>query len=308
MSLVAVLGPTASGKSSLGMSLAEKLNGEIISCDSMQVYKGMDIGTAKPSKEDQEKIPHHLIDNLDITVRYSASMFLELINEIIPKITARGRVPILVGGTGMYARLFLYGGDMMPADREVHAKVKSRLATEGHEVLWNEFHKCDPVTADKIKGNDRRLIRALEVFELTGEPLPGKTTWGDEQIVEGLQVINMCSAEYNRERIAKRTSEMLKAGWIEETEKLINQGLWHTPTAFQSLGYKQIGEFLNGEFESLEALEEKLITLTHRYAKRQRTWFRNQHHGAWMINREAGDDVEEISEEIVEEYKRRFIS
>ena len=307
MSLIAVLGPTASGKSSLGMLLAEKLNGEIISCDSMQVYKGMDIGTAKPSKEEQKKVPHHLIDNLDISVRYSASMFLELVNEIIPQIKARGRVPILVGGTGMYARLFLYGGDMMPADRDVHAKVKSRLASEGHEALWNEFHKLDPITAEKIKGNDRRLIRAVEVFELTGEPLPGKTTWGDEQIVEGLQVINMCSAKYNRDRIAKRTAEMLKKGWIDETERLIRQGLWETPTAFQSLGYKQIGEYLNGEFESLAALEEKLIVLTHRYAKRQRTWFRNQHHGSWMINREADDDVEEIADKVVDEYKKRFI-
>ncbi|MCH2206323.1 MAG: tRNA (adenosine(37)-N6)-dimethylallyltransferase MiaA [Lentisphaerales bacterium] len=306
MSLIAVLGPTASGKSSLGMLLAEKLDGEIVSCDSMQVYKGMDIGTAKASEEEQQRFPHHLIDNLDIHMRYSASMFLELISDIIPEIQSRGKVPVIVGGTGMYARLFLYGGDMMAADREVHSRVKARLAEEGHEKLWLEVCEKDPVTAEKIKGNDRRLIRAAEVLELTGEPLPGKTTWGDEQIVEGLQLINMCSAEYNRERISKRTGEMLKEGWIEETEKLIEQGLWETPTAFQSLGYKQIGEYLNGEFESLDALEEKIITLTHRYAKRQRTWFRNQHPGAWMINREKGDDVHAIADEIISEYKAKY--
>ena len=307
MSLIAVLGPTASGKSSLGMLLAEKLNGEIVSCDSMQVYKGMDIGTAKPTKAEQERVPHHLIDNLDISVRYSASMFLELANKIIPEIQSRGKVPILVGGTGMYARLFLYGGDMMPADREVNAKMKARLVDEGHEKLWQELLQKDPVVAEKVKGNDRRLIRALEVFELTGEPLPGKTTWGDEQIVEGLQVVNMCSAEYNRQRISQRTGEMLREGWIEETQKLIDQGLWDTPTAFQSLGYKQIGEYLDGQFESFKALEQKIITLTHRYAKRQRTWFRNQHQGAWMINREAGDDVQQIADEIISEYKKRYL-
>ena len=141
------------------MLLAEKLNGEIVSCDSMQVYKGMDIGTAKPSEEEQQRIPHHLIDNLDIHTRYSASMFLELVSEIIPEIQSRGKVPIIVGGTGMYARLFLYGGDMMAADREVHARIKARLAEEGHEKLWLEVCEKDPVTAEKIKGNDRRLIR-----------------------------------------------------------------------------------------------------------------------------------------------------
>ncbi|MCM8536153.1 MAG: tRNA (adenosine(37)-N6)-dimethylallyltransferase MiaA [Lentisphaeraceae bacterium] len=306
MSLIAVLGPTASGKSSLAMKLAKKLDGEIISCDSMQVYKGMDIGTAKPTLEDQQEIPHHLIDNLDISVRYSASMFLELANKIIPEVKSRGKVPIIAGGTGMYARLLLYGGDMMPADREVNAALKSRLINEGHDALWQELLEKDPVAAEKVKGNDRRLLRSLEVFELTGEPLPGKTTWGDEQIVDGLQIINMCPTEYNRERVGIRAAEMLKNGWIEETEALIDKGLWETPTAYQSLGYRQIGDYLEGKFESFEALQEKITTLTRRYAKRQRTWFRNQHPGSHMINREPGDSSEAIADDIVKLYEEKF--
>jgi tRNA dimethylallyltransferase len=306
MSLIAVLGPTASGKSSLAMAIAQKIDGEIISCDSMQVYKGMDIGTAKPTPADQALVKHHLIDNLDIQTRYSASMFLDLIGKIIPEIKSRGKIPVLAGGTGMYARLFLYGGDMLPAARDVHARLRQRLESEGHAALFAELVEKDSLTAENIQGNDRRLIRALEAIEISGAPLPGKTTWGDEQIVEGLQVINMCTPEYNRSRIAKRTAEMLSEGWLEETKKLIKCGLWETPTALQSLGYKQIGEYLNGEFESLEALQEKIITLTHRYAKRQRTWFRNQHPGAWMIDRQKGDSVEEIAQSIVDEYRRRF--
>ena len=304
MPVLSILGPTASGKSELAILTAEKLNGEIISCDSMQVYKGMDIGTAKPSKSELESVPHHLVDCFDIDVRYSANMFFELATDLINEIERRGKVPILAGGTGMYARLFLYGNNMPPADRELHAQLKRRLQTEGRESLLEELMGKDPETCERVKDNDRRLVRALEAVLLTGGPIPVKTTWGDEAVIPGLQVVNMCTPELNRSRIIKRTGIMLKTGWIEETEALIKKGLWDTPTACQSLGYRQIGDYLNGDFESFEALEEKIITLTCRYAKRQRTWFRNQHPGSLHIERSEDDNPEQIASEIVDKFKQ----
>jgi tRNA dimethylallyltransferase len=306
MPVLSILGPTASGKTSLAIILAGKLNGEIISCDSMQVYRKMDIGTAKATLEERASVPHHLIDIYDIHTRYSASRFVELTTDIVKDIESRDKVPIIAGGTGMYARLFLYGGDMPPADRDLHAQLKSRLAVEGRESLYNDLSKRDPETAEKVKDNERRLVRALEAVILTGEKLPGKTTWGDEAIVEGLQIVNMCSPELNRSRITQRTGEMLKAGWIEEVEGLIEDGLWETPTAFQSLGYRQIGDYLEGKFESKQALEEKIITKTCQYSKRQRTWFRNQHHGSIHIMREEGDSSKKIASKIAEDFKKSF--
>ena len=306
MPVLSILGPTASGKSDLAMILADKLNGEIISCDSMQVYKGMDIGTAKPSLEDQQKIPHHLIDCFDIKTRYSASMFYDLATKLIPEIESRGKLPIIAGGTGMYVRILLYGNDMPPADRNLHAELKGRLAEEGREVLLRELAEVDPQTAERVKDNDRRLVRALEAVKLTGQPIPVKATWGDEPIIPGLQVVNMCDPDLNRSRIIKRTAKMLKGGWIEETEALVQQGLWETPTACQSLGYRQIGDYLEGTFESFDALQEKIITLTCRYAKRQRTWFRNQHPGSVHIQRQEGDCSEKIAEDIAEQFTKSF--
>lgn len=306
MPVLSILGPTASGKSDLAMILAEKLNGEIISCDSMQVYKGMDIGTAKPSREDQQKIPHHLVDCFDIQTRYSASMFYELAGELISQIEAKGKVPVIAGGTGMYVRLLLYGNNMPPADRELHALLKKRLAEEGREKLLEELKLIDPETSERVKDNDRRLIRALEAVTLTGKPIPLKTAWGDIPVIPGMQVVNMCSPDLNRSRIVQRCGKMLRSGWIEETERLIASGLWDSPTACQSLGYRQIGDYLEGGFESFEALEEKIITLTCRYAKRQRTWFRNQHPGAVHIERREGDSSEEIAENIEEDFRKQF--
>ncbi|NQZ60033.1 MAG: hypothetical protein HRT88_21490, partial [Lentisphaeraceae bacterium] len=151
-----------------------------------------------------------------------------------------------------------------------------------------------------ISGNERRVLRALEAVTLTGEALPGKTTWGDTAIIPGLQVVNMCTADLNRSRIRKRTAIMLESGWLEETQRLTDQGLFDTPTAFQSLGYKQINDYNNGNFGTFEELTEKVITLTCRYAKRQRTWFRNQHQGSVRIDREEGDCPIKISQHIKE--------
>ncbi|NQZ59578.1 MAG: tRNA (adenosine(37)-N6)-dimethylallyltransferase MiaA, partial [Lentisphaeraceae bacterium] len=150
MSVLSIFGPTASGKSQLAMLLAQELNGEIISCDSMQVYQGMDIGTAKPSVEEQQLVRHHLVDCFDIHTRYSASYFVELASKIITDIEARGKTPILAGGTGMYDRLLLYGGNMLPAERQLHAELKARLANEGCAALEEDLRKIDPNTADLI--------------------------------------------------------------------------------------------------------------------------------------------------------------
>ena len=224
MKVLSILGPTASGKSSLAIAVAKHLNGEIISCDSMQVYKGMNIGTAKVSPEEQQEIPHHLIDIYDIHTRYSASDFVDLASDLVKDISQRGKIPIIAGGSGLYARLFLYGGEMPAADRELHAELKKRLQTEGKESLIAELEAVDPDTAEKVKDNDRRLVRALEAVTLTGAPLPGKTTWGDEIVIPGLQIVNMCEPDLNRKRITQRTRKMLQEGWVEETRSLIGLG------------------------------------------------------------------------------------
>lgn len=307
MAVISILGPTASGKSELALLVAEKLNGEIISCDSMQVYKGMDIGTAKPSSQELAAIPHHLVSCFDISVRYSASHFCEFATKLIKEIQQRGNVPIISGGTGLYARLLLYGHDMPLANKELLEELKTRLKNEGREKLVQELHAKDPLTCERVKDNNRRLVRALEIIALTGKPVPQKMSWGDEAILPGLQVINLCTAELNRSRIEKRTKKMLQQGWIEETKNLIQQGLWETPTACQSLGYKQIGEYLDGGFATLAALEEKLITLTCQYAKKQRTWFRNQHPGAEVLSRTENDSPEQIADKIVENFHKKFL-
>lgn len=307
MPVLSILGPTASGKTSLAIKVAQQLDGEIISCDSMQVYRGMDIGTAKVTPSEQQAIPHHLIDIYDIHTRYSASRFVELTTDLVKDIEKRGKLPILAGGTGMYARLFLYGGDMPPAERELHSQLKNRLEQEGKASLLQELYEKDPETAEKVKDNDRRLVRALEAVILTGAKLPGKTTWGDEAIVSGLQVVNMCSPELNRQRIRQRTAQMLNSGWIEETEALIKKGLWQTPTAFQSLGYRQIGDYLEGTLEGFDNLKEKIITKTCQYSKRQRTWFRNQHQGSMQIMREEGDSLDQVTQVIVKEYSKLYL-
>ena len=298
--MIAVLGPTASGKTSLALKLAAEFNGEIISCDSMQVYKGLPIGTAQPTEDELKQVPHHFIANMDIAERYDASIFAERAAKVIDEVKSRGKLPIIAGGTGMYARILLYGGDMLPSDKTIAAQVREDYETNGRDSLIEEITKVDPQTAERVKDNLRRIFRAVEVIRITAEPIPEKASWGDEPIYDVKQFILIPEPEYSRSRITKRTKQMLEQGWIEEAETAIQNGLLETPTARQALGYSLIGAFLKDEF-SRDELEEKLITKTCQYAKRQRTWFRHQHPGAAIINIDETMTFDDVWKRVLEE-------
>lgn len=299
--LLAILGQTAAGKSQLAIQIAQKINGEIISCDSMQIYRQMDIGTAKASQEERDIIPHHFIDILDIHESYDASLFVNKAKETIIDITSRNKIPILAGGTGLYAKLLLYGGDMLPADKNIHQALIEEYNQKGHDVLLNELKTKDPESAQKTL-NKRRLLRMLEAIRISGRPITG-SEYSEKPIYNSLEYILNCTPEYSRNLIPKRTEEMFKKGWIAETANLIQKGLSESPTASQAIGYRQITDFLNGQFSSEEEVMAKVKTATLRYAKRQRTWFRHQHAFAKILEFTEKPNFEKITDNIISDFK-----
>lgn len=285
---VAILGPTASGKSAVALALARHLDGEIVSCDSMQVYRGLEIGTAKPTAEERAAVPHHLIDILDLPEPWDAARFVTAADAAIRAILARGRLPILCGGTGLYAKVLLYGLPMQASDPDVAAAIWRQYQAEGLAPLLAELAARDPAAADRTRTNYRRVLRAVEIVRLTGQPLP-TTTATTPPSYAGPQFVLMPSPALSEARIAARTRAMLDAGWIDETERLVARGLLQTPTAAQALGYPQIAAWLRGPRTDPDALTAALIIATRQYAKRQRTWFRHQHPGAILLPVTAAD-------------------
>ena len=283
--IIVIMGPTASGKSRLALETARQLNGEIVSFDSMQVYRGLEIGTAQPTADERSCVPHHLVGIYDIKQRLDVYTFTDLAERAVKDIIARGRTPILAGGTGMYLRSFLYGMDDMPGDRELRAQLDELYdAPEREEALRRRMAEIDPAALEKWSECRRRLIRALEVKLISGKSIlelqqnqPRELRHNDVRAFK----LELSPEELNL-KIAARTEVMLKEGWIDEAEKAISAGLLETPTAHQALGYKIIDRFLKGEF-SREELKEKLIIATRQYARRQRTWFRHQHPEAEAI-------------------------
>ena len=276
--LIIIMGPTASGKSSIAMQIGEKLPIEIISADSMQIYRGMDIGVAKPSKRDQELIPHHLIDLLDISEPINVFKYVELANLAICEIRKNNKIPLLVGGSGMYIRALIYGLDPLPADTKLRRELDDEFnSPAGFEKLKTLMNKVDPEDFQRWSKHQRKLIRALEVFRITGKSITElQKTWDSGVLfpVNAWRIV--IQRERLRQRIAERTDEMLNNGWIEETENLIQNGLLTTPTARQAIGYPVIADFLDGKIER-EAMRDKIVTVTSQFARRQDTWFRNKH-------------------------------
>ena len=276
--IIVIMGPTASGKSRLALETAQKCNGEIVSFDSMQVYRELEIGTAQPTPAELTKVPHHLVGVYDIAQRLDVYTFTDLAEKAVQEILARGKTPILAGGTGMYLRSFLYGMDDMPGDREVRAELDALYdAPEKEGALHAKMAEADPAALEKWGACRRRLIRALEVKLVSGKSilelqqnLPRKLRYD----VKAYK-LELPPEELNM-KIAARTDVMLKEGWIDEARKAIERGLLETPTAHQALGYKIIDRYLKGEF-GFDELKEKLVIATRQYARRQRTWFRHQH-------------------------------
>ena len=278
--LKVIAGPTASGKSSMALDIAGKCNGEIVSIDSMQLYRIIPIGTAQPDAADKALIPHHLVGIYEISERAEVYTFVELAEKAIQEITVRGHVPVLCGGTGLYLKSLLYGLDQLPGDDDLKSRLdKEYDAPEMLDELQNRLITLgDQAVVDKFANNRRRLIRALEIRLLTGKSILDLQSEYKPQLRYKLDnaVYLVHDRAVLQERIAVRTRQMLKNGWIEEAENAIKAGLLTSPTAHQALGYKIIARYLSGEFD-LAKLEELIITATWQYARRQQTWFRHQH-------------------------------
>ncbi len=282
---VLIMGATASGKSALAMEIAEKFNGEILSADSMQFYRGLDIGTAKPGMEERKRIRHHLLDILDIHEKSDIYRFCILAEAALKDIRKRGKLPIIAGGSGLYIHALLYGLDPLPAKQELRNELDRKYDNdEDFPLLLEIMRKSCPLDYERWNKHRRKLIRAYEVFLLCGSQiseLQHRKT--DEKPRSDIR-----SFYLHRERpvllrrIEARTETMLENGWIEETRALLAQGLLQTPTAWQALGYALIAEYLNGKYSRAE-LKEKIVIATRQFARRQDTWFRNRHPEALLI-------------------------
>lgn len=283
INLVVIVGPTAVGKTATGISLAKKFNGEIISGDSMQVYRGMDIGTAKVTKEEMDGIPHYLIDIKEPTEPFSVAEFQQKAKECIQEIHAKGKVPILVGGTGLYINSVIYDYDFSTSEGDVDLRIQlENYAKEnGNEALHRRLKDIDPISYKELHPNNvRRVIRALEVFQLTGKPInervkqPSSSPYND--IVIGLTM----ERTKLYERIDLRVDIMIKEGLLGEAEELYNRGVQDCQSV-QAIGYKEIYEYIRGEVTKEQAIDN-LKRNSRRYAKRQLTWFRNKMDITWF--------------------------
>ena len=274
-------GPTASGKSSVAVVLAEQLNGEIISVDSMQVYRGLDIGTAKLHREESARVPHHLIDVVDLTESFDAARFIALAGRAMTEIQSRGHTPIFCGGTGLYFKAWLEGlGDAPPSD----ANLRRALEATPLGDLLKELECSDPVTFARIdRQNPRRVVRAIEVIRLTGKPFSvQRATWSADatQPPAAFFALRRDASDLHQ-RIDRRVELMFHLGLVEETRGLLNAGLEQNPTAMQAIGYRQVVEHLRGE-RSLSQTIELVKIRTRQFAKRQMTWFRRQSAIEWI--------------------------
>ena len=276
--VIAILGPTASGKSELGLALAERLSGEIVCCDSMQVYRGMDIGTGKPTREEQTRCPHHLLDLVDPGDPFHAAAWAERAHTVLDDIHRRGRTPVIVGGTGLYFRALRAGlFDAPPPDPSIRARHQAEASEVGVPVLHRRLQEIDPEAAAKILPGDLvRTSRALEVYEQTGIPISELRRRAARPPLPWrlfVVVLDYPLAEL-RLLIQARVERMMGAGFLAEVAALREAGFGRT-RALASLGYKQLGQHLDGLMTLEEAVAQTKVA-TSAYARRQRTWFRRE--------------------------------
>ncbi|MFE1084449.1 tRNA (adenosine(37)-N6)-dimethylallyltransferase MiaA [Brevibacterium sediminis] len=278
--IITVVGATATGKSDLALDLADRLGGEIINTDSMQFYRGMDIGTAKLPIDERRGIPHHLIDILDVTEEANVQDFQARARAAIADIRGRGLRPILVGGSGLYVRAAVDHMEFPGTDSEVRARLEAEVATD-RWALHQKLRELDPKAAEKITVNDqRRIARALEVIELTGRPFSAQLP--DYQEIEPTIHLGLSmDRAILHERIATRVDLMWEHGWVDEVTRLLGVGLAEGKTASRAIGYAQIQRHLAGELTAAEAKEETTIR-TRQFARRQDTWFRRDPRIRWI--------------------------
>lgn len=301
--IVAIVGPTATGKSALALALARHLPVEIVNADALQVYEGFDVGTAKPTPAEQARVPHHLIDVLEPWERYSAGEFSRRARRAIAEIHDRGGLPVVVGGSGLYLRALLEGISPVPqGDPGVRRELEERLEIEGLAALYRELEATDPETAARLSPGDRqRILRALEVARVSGVPLSrwiARQPFGDQRL-EAFRIGLTLPRPILYDRISARVVQMLDHGWLDEVRGLLDRGLDPSLPAFQAIGYRQLVRTLDGDL-SLEDAIEDIQKETRRFAKRQETWFRKEPEVAWF----DADDRHELIHRILEHLER----
>ena len=280
--VVALVGATATGKTALSVALAQTLGGEVINADSMQFYRGMDIGTAKATATERQGVPHHLLDIYELDVKANVATFQALARQKIAEVRERNRVPILTGGSGLYVRAALDTLEFPPTDPDLRQELQDHVTAHGTDELVSELRRVDPTSLDRIH-DDRRIIRAIEVYRLTGRPF--------------LQIGLRIERELLHERIAQRVHQMVDRGWLEEVQHLKTQGLEHAPTASRAIGYRQMLAHLAGQMSKTEAIESPIVA-TRRFARRQETWFKADPRVHWIEaqSRHAVDQILELLE------------
>jgi tRNA dimethylallyltransferase len=281
MRVIAVVGPTAAGKSALAMALAKAMDGEIVNADSMQLYRGMDIGTAKVTGREREQTPHHLLDIWPVTRAASVADYQALARAALDGIAARGRTPLLVGGSGLYVRAALDDLHFPGTHDATRQRLEAELAVEGAAPLYERLRSLDPDAAAAIlPGNGRRIVRALEVIEITGRPFTA-TMPGYTQARPAVQLGVTSSRPDLDARITARVDRMLAQGLVGEVRHLTGLGLREGKTASRALGYQQLLRYLDGEW-SLDQAREETIRATKRFARRQESWFRRDPRITWL--------------------------
>lgn len=292
--LIALVGATATGKTALSVALAQALRGEVINADSMQFYRGMDIGTAKASVTERQGVAHHLLDIYDLNVEASVATFQHLARQKITDIRARDHAPILTGGSGLYVRAALDTLEFPPTDAQLRQQLTDQVAEDGTAALTAELRRVDPQSADRLH-DARRIIRAVEVHRLTGRPFSSymPTRQYHSMMPPVLQVGLRIDRAVLHDRIAQRVHHMIDQGWLEEVQRLQAQGLADAPTASRAIGYKQMLAHLAGELTLSEAIEATIVA-TRRFARRQETWFKADPRVRW-IDADSKHAVEQIT-------------
>ena len=294
--LICIAGPTASGKTALAVELAKSFNGEVVSCDSMQVYRRMDIGTAKPTADEMQGIPHHMIDICDPDKDFSVSKYCEMATPIVDDILARGKTAIIAGGTGLYMDSLIKGNDFAPFPATGHRqRLEEKLEDVGLESLIAELSAIDPEAAARSQRNPRRIIRALEVFYETGETITAHNlrTQAIPPRYSPLWLgLDFEPRQLLYDRIDLRVGLMLEQGLEKEIRDILSSGIPKSCTAMQAIGYKEFVDALDGRC-TMEEAADQLRQSSRRYAKRQLTWFKRNKEMNWLTRRE-GEGAEEI--------------
>ncbi len=303
---LAITGPTASGKTAISVSVAQRLGCEIISLDSMQIYRGMDIGTAKATPKERAAVPHHMLDFLDPETAYSAQHYREDALAVAEQIMSRGKIPMLVGGTGLYMDTLMRGGqDSVPESSPEYRAPLMRLAEteQGRAELYERLRSVDPESADTMHMNNvKRVIRALEIYDMTGKPksyFDKLSRSAAPDIEVGMITLDFHNRDNLYKRIDERVDAMLEAGLVDETRALLARGFEGCKTASSAIGYKELFAFIRGE-ESIDEATERLKIASRRYAKRQLTWFRHNA-DAYRLYLDGEDSVMRGAEDIIAE-------